>query len=151
MRNVLRNLLCAALLGVCCAAPASAADGGAASKHDLRWHLTGVIIGPHVTEALFGTDTETRVVLPGGQLDGWTLTDIRPGSVTLRRPGEEKRLGADEWLPDDARAADSLRRMQQFEAQRAAAAALEQQRQDQANAETALTQATEEMQRAKPQ
>ena len=131
MRNVLRKLLCAALLGVCCAAPASAADGGAASKQDLRWHLTGVIIGPHVTRRCLAP-TRNPVVLPGGRLDGWTLTDIRPGSVTLRRPGEEKRLGADEWLPDDARAADSLRRMQQFEAQRAAAAALEQQRQDEA-------------------
>jgi hypothetical protein len=147
----LRNVLCAALLGVCFAAPVSAADDGAASKQDLRWHLTGVIIGPHVNEALFGTDTETRVVLPGAELDGWTLTDIHPGSVTLRRQGEEKRLGADEWLPDDARAADSVRRMQQFEAQKAASVALEQQHQDQANAETELTKATEEMQRAKPQ
>jgi hypothetical protein len=148
----LRQALCAALLGLCLAASARAAgDNGAVSQPDLRWHLTGVIIGPHVNEALFGTDTETRVVPLGAELDGWTLAEIRLGSVTLRRQGEEKRLGADEWLPDDERAADSVRRLQQFEAQSAASAALQQQRDDQANAETSLTQATEEMQRAKPQ
>jgi hypothetical protein len=133
------------------AGPAWAASDDATARQDWRWHLTGIVRSPHLQEALFGTASETRVVLLGAQLDGWTLTDIRPGSVTLRRKDEEKRLGADEWLPDDARAADSLQRLQQFEAQKAASAALERQREDQANAETALTQATGAMQKAKPQ
>jgi hypothetical protein len=145
----LQKALCAGLLGLLLAGPP--ASDGAAARQEWRWHLTGIVVGPHLQEALFGTGSETRVVLLGAQLDGWTLTDIRQGGVTLRRKDEEKRLGADEWLPDDARAADSLRRLQQFEAQKAASAALERQREDQANAETALTQATEAMQQAKPQ
>ena len=146
----MRKALCAGLLGLLLAGPAWAASNGAAGQQGWRWHLTGIVLGPHLQEALFGAESETRVVLLGAQLDGWTLTDIRPGGVTLRRQGEEKRLGADEWLPDDARAADSLRRLRQFEAQKAASAALERQREDQANAETALTQATQAMQQAKP-
>jgi hypothetical protein len=147
----LRRALCAGLLGLLLSGPAWSASDGAEARPDWRWHLTGIVIGPHVQEALFGTENETRVVALGAQLDGWTLTAIRPGGVTLRRQSEEKRLGADEWLPDDVRAADSLRRLQQFEARTAASAALEQQRDDQANAESALTQATEAMRQAKPQ
>jgi hypothetical protein len=145
----LRNVLCAGLIGLVFIFPARAANDQAVARGDWRWHLTGVIIGPQLHEALFGTENETRVVELGAQLDGWTLTDIRPSGVTLRKRDEEKRLGADEWMPDDARAADELRRLQQFEAARAASGALEQQRQDQANAESALGKATAEMQRAK--
>jgi len=132
------------------AVPARAAENDAAARHDWRWHLTGVVIGPTLREALFGTENETRVVVLGAQIDGWTLTEVRPGGVTLRDHDQEKRLGADEWLQDDARAADSERRARQFEAGQAAAAALEQQRQDQANAETALGEATAAMQQARP-
>ena len=145
------RLLCILGVGLAITVPVRAAENSAAAaRHDWRWHLTGVVIGPALREALFGTENETRVVVLGGQIDGWTLTEIWPGGVTLRNHDQEKRLGADEWLQDDTRAADSLRREREFEAAQAAAAALEQQRQDQADAETALGKATAAMQRATP-
>jgi hypothetical protein len=143
-------LACVALIaGLAPAAGSRAADQGSQPKHEWHWHLTGIILGPDLREALFATDGETRVVLQGARIDGWTVAEVYPGGATLRVNGEEKRLHTDEWLPDDQRAADSLRRERMAEAAMTVAAASDSQKHDQAVAEQVLRQATANMVRLK--
>lgn len=138
------------IAGVTAAAGSRAADQGSQPVHAWHWHLTGIILGPDLREALFATDDETRVVLQGARIDGWTVTEVRPGSVTLRQEGEEKRLHTAEWLPDDQRAADSLRRQRIAQTAVAVESALNSQQHDQEAAEQALVNATQHMMRLKP-
>ncbi len=139
----------AGIRGAVLGAAARAADQVSPPKQAWHWHLTGVLLGPDLREALFATDDETRVVPQGAQIDGWTVTDVHPGEVTLRQADEEKRLST-EWLPDNQRAvADSLRRERIAEAAIAVQSAQDRQNQDQAAGEQALVNATAQMMRLK--
>ena len=63
------------------AVPARAGTG--ADRPDWHWRLSGTLIGPDFRGAVFAHVGESRSVLAGEQIDGWTLTAVYPQSVVL--------------------------------------------------------------------
>ncbi len=110
-----------------------------------RWRLAGVIVGPGVARALFARDGETQSVAAGRQIDGWTVTAIRPDGVTIEGPAGERVLRPEAATP--AAAIDGNAR-QPAPAAPTVATAARAQRQDQAAAEAALAAATRQMMQA---
>lgn len=108
-----------------------------------NWRLAGVIVGPGVARALFARDGETQSVVAGRQIDGWTLTAIRPDGVTLDSPAGERVLHPEA----SAAGADAVVR-QPSPAAPTVATAARVQRQDQAAAEAVLSDATRQMMQA---
>ena len=143
-------MLACLMLGIAITLGTGARAAGDAAEQAWPWQLTGIVLTPALREALFTTGGQTRVVVEGEQIDGWTLSAVAAGTVTLRKNATVKRLGPDAWIPDEIRAADSLRRAADARAAQAAAGALANQQQDQATAESALGVATEQMMRQKP-
>jgi hypothetical protein len=125
---------------------ASVADPLASSPASgWQWRLSGVIVSPGLSEALFTHAGETRTVREGQQIDGWTVAAVRPHGVTLTGAGAEKILSPEGLSPDEEAAAASARAEQTAQAAAAVSAASLKQQRDQQGAEAALADATKQM------
>ncbi len=110
-----------------------------------QWRLTGVVIGPGLSEALFTHAGETRTAKEGQQIDGWTVAAIRPHGVTLKNAGAEKNLSPEGFSPEEAAAAARALAEQAAQADAIVSAASLQQQRDQQVAEAVLIEATKQM------
>ena len=56
--------------------------------------LTGVIIGPDLKKAILTRNGQEKTinVAEGGEIDGWTVSEIGPREITLERDGESTTL-----------------------------------------------------------
>ncbi len=65
------------------------------------WRLTGLVIGPGLREAMLAKEGETRAVLEGETVDGWTVTLIGRGEVTVQAGGKARVLKVAGMSPDE--------------------------------------------------
>lgn len=125
-------------------APADASRTQTAGWH---WRLAGLVIDKEQQVAVLAQGQDTRSLVIGDELDGWTLAVIRRSEVVLTNAGQQMTLGL-EGLPPEIAAAMARARDEQDAATSAVEQASQQQRQDQATAESALAHATQVMRSA---
>jgi hypothetical protein len=107
--------------------------------------LAGIVITPRLREALFEQNGDTRVMREGERIDGWTLTDVHPGGVTLRSGGEEETRNLQGVAPGEAQPPQGAQLNKALPAEQEVAAASAKQEAEQAIAEVWLKRATRRM------
>jgi hypothetical protein len=112
-----------------------------------EWHrrLAGIVITPQRRAAMFAPAGEASAVTVGQQIDGWTLTEIRPDGVTIESAGEILILTPKGLAPGTAPPAPIPLSYEQAQKARSVSAALREQQRQQAAAEAVLTAATKQM------
>jgi hypothetical protein len=112
-----------------------------------QWHrrLAGIVITPQLRAAMFAPAGGTSAVQLGQQIDGWTLTEIRPDGVTIESAGETMLLTPRGLAPGTAPPAPIPLSYEQAQKTRTVSAALREQQRQQETGEAVLTEATRQM------
>jgi len=128
------------------AAATGQAHDGSKVNPTWRWRLSGTLIGPSHRTAVFATVGETRAVEEGEQIDGWTVTAVSPGEVTLTASNSKRILSLEGFSPEET--AEAAWQRAELAAGRNAEirAALTTQEREIAASNDALLAATKEMQ-----
>jgi hypothetical protein len=134
-------LFCLLTTNVLGQTPADASRNSSAVWH---WRLAGILIDSDLHLALFAQGGDTRSLVVGDEIDGWTLAAVHRRDVMLRNANQEMTLGL-EGLPPEIEDAIAQAKIKFDAATQAVEQASRQQQQDQATAETALAHATQAM------
>jgi hypothetical protein len=112
-----------------------------------QWHrrLAGIVITPQLRAAMFAPAGDTSAVQLGQQIDGWTLTEIRPDGVTIESEGETMLLTPRGMAPGTAPPAPIPLSYEQAQKSRTVSTALREQQRQQETGEAVLTEATRQM------
>lgn len=54
--------------------------------------LTGIVLGGELRLAVFQADGKVQTIRQGGDIEGWTIAEVHPRSITIERDGERTEL-----------------------------------------------------------